>query len=285
MRIHKLAAGATVAALLMPALSFAESSDVQSQMQSLMSQIQALQLQLKTLMMSASTTMPKIGGMMEKMGDKMMAGPGQMGKMACITLNRNLRQGSQGDDVKKIQELLIMDPESGFTGGATGFFGPLTARAMMKFQMRMGIASSTDGAVGPLTRGFFERACGKGLGQGMGPGGMQKTDHPGGMMGPDIRGVVAGTITAQDGTSITLQTKDGIFKTVYYTASTTIMVAVQGGQPTLGSATDLVLGKTVMAEGKPNMNGGIDAHRIKVGELPGTGMMLMKVQGGMMGGQ
>lgn len=89
---------------------------------------------------------------------------GQMGKMACITLNRNLGIGSRGDDVKSLQELLSEDPEDGFTAGATGFFGPLTAKALMHFQMNNGIASTTDGSVGPLTRGFFERRCGKGLG-------------------------------------------------------------------------------------------------------------------------
>ena len=57
--------------------------------------------------------------------------------------------------------MLGEDSENGFHGSPTGFFGPLTAQAMMKFQMRMGIASSTTGSVGPMTRGFFERECGR----------------------------------------------------------------------------------------------------------------------------
>lgn len=89
--------------------------------------------------------------------------PGQVGKMACITLSRNLGLGSRGDDVKKLQEMLAEDSESDFHAVPTGFFGPLTAKAMMRFQTHHGIASSTTGYIGPLTRGFFERRCGRGL--------------------------------------------------------------------------------------------------------------------------
>ncbi len=89
--------------------------------------------------------------------------PGQYGKMMCIKLERNLGLGSEGDDVKKLQDLLKQDPSTGFTASSTGHFGPMTAKAMAFFQMHNGIASSTTGAVGTLTRGFFDRACGKGL--------------------------------------------------------------------------------------------------------------------------
>ncbi|MDO8517943.1 MAG: peptidoglycan-binding domain-containing protein [bacterium] len=94
--------------------------------------------------------------------------PGQVGKMACITLSRNLGLGSRGDDVKKLQEMLSEDQDSDFHSTATGFFGPLTAKAMIRFQMHNGIATSTTGYIGSLTRGFFERHCGKGLGHELG---------------------------------------------------------------------------------------------------------------------
>jgi hypothetical protein len=124
----------------------------------------------------------------EEMGSSTSRGPGmpsgQLGKLACIVLARNLRLGSQGDDVRKLQDLLAQDPENGFTASSTGFFGPLTAHAVITFQLRNGIASTTDGSVGPLTRKFFERRCGKGLGGGM-PGNPQEqefrvgsTSHP-----------------------------------------------------------------------------------------------------------
>lgn len=89
--------------------------------------------------------------------------PGQFAKQACITLMRDLKSGDQGDDVRKLQDLLREDSDTGFIASSTGFFGPMTMRAMMKYQMKHGIASSTDGRVGPLTRGFFNRRCGLGL--------------------------------------------------------------------------------------------------------------------------
>lgn len=88
---------------------------------------------------------------------------GQMLKAACIELSRNLSQGAQGDDVKKLQELLAEDSDSGFTLAPTGYFGPMTMRAMARYQEKHGIASTTTGHVGPLTRAFLMRACGKGL--------------------------------------------------------------------------------------------------------------------------
>lgn len=63
-----------------------------------------------------------------------------------------------------IQQMLASDPSLGFNVAPTGFFGPLTKRAMERYQEMNGIASSTTGYVGPLTRGFFERHCGEGLG-------------------------------------------------------------------------------------------------------------------------
>ena len=90
--------------------------------------------------------------------------PGQAGKNMCISLNRDLGEGDSGDDVRQVQQILANDPQAGFDVAPTGFFGPLTARAMARFQEDSGIASSTIGNVGPLTRGFFHRRCGEGLG-------------------------------------------------------------------------------------------------------------------------
>ena len=81
--------------------------------------------------------------------------------MLCISIDRNLGVGTQGDDVKSLQEMLRGDGD--FTASSTGFFGPLTAQAVEHFQMKNGIASSTTGFVGPLTRDFFSRRCGGGL--------------------------------------------------------------------------------------------------------------------------
>ncbi len=240
---------------MLPALASAQTVDTQVQVQSLLSQIQALQLQLKALMAS-STVNIKI-----RMDDHMMA-PGQVGKAACIMLNRNLKVGAQGDDVKKIQEILAEHKESGFNAGATGFFGPLTARAMAKFQMNMGIASSSDGVVGPMTRGFFERACGKGLGGGE-------------MM--ETRGKVRGEITAATASSITVKAENGESRIVNITASTTIQIfATATSTPTTGTVADLTVGKGVAAAGLVNADGSINAIEIKLGMVPPPPMGLME---------
>ena len=243
--MHKrIIAGAVVAAAMLPVLTSAQ-TDVAAQMQSLLSQIQALQLQLKNLVASSS-----VGVMMKRDGENIP--PGQVAKAMCIQLARNLRAGTSGDDVRSLQEMLREDKENGFMGTATGFFGPLTARAMAKFQMRMGIASSSDGSVGPLTRGYFERACGKGLGK-------QDDDA-------EKSRKIAGEITAVATSSITIKSGNGNSRVVNITASTTIQVyAAATSTPTTGTMADLTVGKPASAMGTPNADGSLTALEVKVG--------------------
>ena len=241
----RIIAGAIIAAAMLPVLASAQTADVKTQMQALLSQIQALQLQLKNLMASSS-----VGVMMKRDGDNMP--PGQVAKAMCIQLARNLRVGMSGDDVRSLQEMLREDKENGFMSNATGFFGPMTARAMAKFQMRMGITSSTDGAVGPLTRGYFERTCGKGLG---------KTDDD-----ADKSRKIAGEITAVTTSSITIKSGNGDSRLVNITASTTIQVySAATSTPTIGTMADLTVGKRASAAGTPNADGSLTALEVKVG--------------------
>ncbi|MBV9159013.1 MAG: peptidoglycan-binding protein [Candidatus Kaiserbacteria bacterium] len=245
-----LFAGAAVALAMAPAIALAQ-TDNSSQIQSLISQIQSLQQQLKALLASST---PKWG---DASSTPMGMPPGQMGKQMCISLNRNLQVGAKGDDVKQLQQMFKDDPESDFKGAVTGFFGPLTANAMAKFQMKMGIASSTDGRVGPATRGFFERSCGKGLGGGQGE---MMMDHL----------FIVGTVNASSATSITVQMGMGsTTKTAIINASTTIQV-FNGTTtpPTAGTVADLTIGKRVMVEGTKASDGTVTATRIAVGEFP-----------------
>lgn len=246
----KLAAGLIIATAVMPFMASAQTTDVQSQIQSLLSQIQSLQMQIKTLIASSSISAQT---WMASSTPSMMS-PGQASKMACVTLSRNLGLGSRGDDVKAIQQELADDPESGFEGSVTGFFGPLTAKAMANFQMHNGIASSTTGFVGTLTRGFFERRCGNG------------EDNGNGDM---MRGTISGTITANGGSSITVQNRDNKLITVNITASTSIMVVTgTSTPPTTGSTSDLLVGKMIAADGPQNSDSSIQAVHITVGVLP-----------------
>ncbi len=135
----------------------ATGSTVQQQIQALMAQIRALQQQIAQLISGAaasstsSATTPPIG----------FVPPGQVGNAACMTFSRDLGEGSRGEDVTQLQQMLAGDPSLGFSVNPTGYFGQLTSRALARFQEQEGIASSTSGGtVGPLTRGFFERRCG-----------------------------------------------------------------------------------------------------------------------------
>jgi peptidoglycan hydrolase-like protein with peptidoglycan-binding domain len=240
-------------------IASAQSTDIQSQIQALLAQIKALQEQIKTLVASTSAG----SGMGWGMGSSTNGMPvGQMGKQMCITLSRNLRQGDSGDDVTRLQQMLAQDPSSGFTVQPSGYFGPITMKAMMHFQMNNGIASSTDGSVGPLTRGFFERRCGKGL------DGMQGDRMGGGQGGPGMmQAGVRGTISANNTTNIVVTTDNGSV-TANVSASTTIKVfAGTSTPPTAGTVADLVVGKKVAVMGPKNSDGSIEARDIAVGDV------------------
>jgi len=92
--------------------------------------------------------------------------PGQLGKRVCQSLMHDLGIGERGEDVRDLQEMLREESDVGFTAESTGYYGPKTAEAVRRFQEKYRIASTTTGTVGPVTRGFLERRCGKGLGKG-----------------------------------------------------------------------------------------------------------------------
>ncbi|HVM96564.1 MAG TPA: peptidoglycan-binding domain-containing protein [Candidatus Acidoferrales bacterium] len=58
-----------------------------------------------------------------------------------------LRQGSEGDDVRRWQTFLI--GQGLLVGGMNGVFGPATDKATRAFQKKAKL--EVDGAVGPLT--------------------------------------------------------------------------------------------------------------------------------------
>jgi len=95
--------------------------ELQAQIQALLAQITALQAQL-----GGATT----GG---------------------VCFNVDLKYGMTSDEVKKLQTQLKLDPTVYPEGLVTGYFGPLTLKAVKAFQTKYGI-TPVSGFVGPLTR-------------------------------------------------------------------------------------------------------------------------------------
>jgi hypothetical protein len=142
-----------ITALITPLFASAQTVDstssLSTQVQSLLNQISILESQLKSVVSSnmSSTSMmmrqdsnnPSMTNMMGT-STSMMSG---MGAMRCLPIMRDLSQGSSGDDVSGLQQVLAAD---GFLSASstTGYFGPLTARAVMQFQSQFGIASSYE---------------------------------------------------------------------------------------------------------------------------------------------
>ncbi|HEX5774942.1 MAG TPA: peptidoglycan-binding protein [Candidatus Paceibacterota bacterium] len=84
---------------------------------------------------------------------------------ACAPFGATLALGSTdgaGSAVTRLQAMLAQDPNIYPEGSVTGYFGPLTDRAVKAFQVKHGIASAGSqgyGLVGPLTTKALLAAC------------------------------------------------------------------------------------------------------------------------------
>lgn len=80
-----------------------------------------------------------------------------------LKIERTLRMGISGDDVKKLQEFLGEYPEFYPEGLITGYFGSLTHKAMKRLQLKYELEA--DGVLGPRTictlKAVFENEAGK----------------------------------------------------------------------------------------------------------------------------
>lgn len=77
----------------------------------------------------------------------------------CSVFNRTLKVGDQGDDVKRLQ--IVLGQEGIAYLGGTGYYGPVTERAVKVFQTRAGIYAV--GKVGPQTLARMRQLwCGPG---------------------------------------------------------------------------------------------------------------------------
>lgn len=66
-----------------------------------------------------------------------------------LKLTKKLRMGDKGEEVKVLQQMLSTDPAIFPEGMVTGTFGPLTAKALKRFQEKAGLEGV--GEVGPRT--------------------------------------------------------------------------------------------------------------------------------------
>ena len=127
-KIAFAAAGFTL--LASPLIASADTiSDIQAKIRELIAQVQ----QLKAQLAAPDTTQSPIDPI-------------------CPQILRTLEQGIEGSDVKELQAYLGVSQ--------TGYFGPMTARAVAAFQGEEGLTQI--GIVGPMTRAAFARRCGWG---------------------------------------------------------------------------------------------------------------------------
>lgn len=89
-------------------------------------------------------------------------------KASVFQFKSDIRKGSQGTEVKKLQECLSKDPEIYPGGSVTGIFGEETQKAVIKFQEKYkkeilepaGLTEGT-GSIGKATRQKLNELCGE----------------------------------------------------------------------------------------------------------------------------
>ena len=82
-----------------------------------------------------------------------VASPSSVARSVSPVFNKNLTRGSKGEDVKNLQKLLAQDKTIYPEGIVSGVFGPMTEKAVKKFQAKYSLPQV--GAVGPATRSIL----------------------------------------------------------------------------------------------------------------------------------
>ena len=77
-----------------------------------------------------------------------------------LKLTKKMRVGDKGDEVKLLQQTLATDPTIFPEGQVTGFFGPMTAKALKRFQEKAGLEGV--GEVGPKTMELLNKFLSQG---------------------------------------------------------------------------------------------------------------------------
>ncbi|MEK7133662.1 MAG: peptidoglycan-binding protein [Patescibacteria group bacterium] len=120
--------------------------------------IDELQIQIRELLARVTDLTRQLQELRAQQSSPVVPGiPISYRHRVCSLLNRNLSQGIQGEDVQSLQEFLS---EEGYLSvSPTGYFGPMTAGAVAKWQSSQGVQSV--GSVGPMTRERIRIWCGQ----------------------------------------------------------------------------------------------------------------------------
>ncbi len=118
-------------------------SNMQTEIQSLLVRIQDLQSQISALLSASGSVTPGTAA------------------MPCFAFSRSLSLGARGADVSALQQFLVGRGNS-IPAGATGYFGAQTKIALANWQASNNVAASTDvgsGMFGPKSRAAFTHWC------------------------------------------------------------------------------------------------------------------------------
>jgi len=233
-------------AVLFSILSVPVATRAVSSTSSVQELITSLQAQIATLNAKIAELNVQLESLRQAQGEVKEATKEVKGTLQLI---KQLRRGMTGDDVKLLQEFLVTDLDIYPEGLITGYFGPLTERAVKKLQERMCL--DQVGNVGPKTLSKINELLTEGAGSSgkIPPGlliapGIQKklcaTSTPDTIV-PVISDVMATSTTAST-TQIKWLTKELSNSKVWYSTSTLIVVATS---TSIASSSDYVLNHAI----------------------------------------
>ncbi|MBP9669492.1 MAG: hypothetical protein KBE09_04350 [Candidatus Pacebacteria bacterium] len=157
MRLFRLLGAGVCMALMMPlAVSALTEDELRQQIFELLSHVTQLQGQL------GGATTPTTGGTASTNSNRTSNSDVLNGG---LTISRYLERGMSGTDVSRLQQFLSLDASIYPEGDITGFYGPLTERAVERFQVACGIVQAGNyqstgyGRVGPRTRTALATGC------------------------------------------------------------------------------------------------------------------------------
>jgi len=130
--------------LVLPAAGFAVVTDEPIEGEVVITETPSSQEVVQSLKQQISDLLAQI----EELNQKILAIKQEI-KTAVLELKTQLKEGSKGENVSLLQEFLSTDPEIYPEGLVTGFYGPLTRKAVQRFQKKAGL--DQVGTVGPKT--------------------------------------------------------------------------------------------------------------------------------------